>query len=124
MPGTENLKIDTLDSASGAKILKLDGPLTLQSLFDFQEVVRSENTKPIILDLTGVPYMDSAGLGSVIGSYAGCQRTGRGFAISGISDRVNVLFTMTQVNGLLPCFDSLEAAEKSLEKPTGKPAVA
>ncbi len=117
MPGTESLKIDSLDSPSGAKILKLDGPLTLQSLFDFQQVVRSEKTKPIILDLAGVPYMDSAGLGSVIGAYASCQRTGRQFAITGISDRVNILFKMTQVNGLLPCFDSLEAAEKSLENP-------
>ena len=117
MPGTDPLKIDTLDSTSGAKILTLTGPLTLQSLFDLQEAVRMEKTKPIILDLAGVAYMDSASLGSVIGAYASCQRMGRGFAISGISDRVNVLFKMTQVNGLLPCFDSLEAAEKSLENP-------
>lgn len=119
MPGTEPFKIDVLDTASGATILKLNGPLTLQSLFAFQELVRLEHKKSVILDLSGVAYMDSAGLGSVIGAFANCQRTNRGFAITGISDRINTLFMVAHVNGLLPCFDSLEAAEKSLQRASG-----
>jgi len=115
MPSAEPFKIDTLDATSGARILKLNGPLTLQSLFDFQELVRLEHKKPIILDLTGVAYMDSAGLGSVIGAFVSCQRTDRGFAITGISDRINTLLMVAHVNDFLPCFDSLETAENSLK---------
>ena len=117
MPGTESLTIETLDGTSGARILKVSGPLTLQSLFEFQDVVRQERTKPIILDISGVAYMDSAGLGSVIGAFTSCQRTDRGFAITGISDRIRTLLAVTKVDGFLPCFDTFEAAEMSVEKP-------
>jgi anti-anti-sigma factor len=114
-PSTQPFKIEILDSASGATILKLIGPLTIQTLFDFQHAVREETTKPIILDLSGVAYMDSAGLGCVVSAFTSCQRTHRAFAITGIGDRIQTLFAVTHVDGLLPCFASLEAAEAAVE---------
>ena len=95
--------------------MKLTGPLTLRTLFDFQEAARHEASRAIIIDLAGVPYMDSAGLGSMISVYAACQRTKRGFAIINLPDRIRTLFEMTRVDGLLPCFATLEAAEESLK---------
>ena len=114
IPESQKFKIETRDSASGARILKLIGPLTIQTLFDFQHVVREETTKPLILDLCEVPYMDSAGLGCVVSAYTSCQRNDRSFAMTGISCRIQTLFAVTHVDGLLPCFDSLEAAEASM----------
>jgi anti-anti-sigma factor len=94
--------------------MSLAGQLTLKTLFDFQNAIREEMTKPLILDLEKVEYMDSAGLGSVIGAFSSCQRSGRGFGIVGVSGRIRVLFQVTKVDGLLPCFDSLAAAEASV----------
>ena len=113
--GREEFKIETAHNDSGAYIVKLVGPLTLRTLFDFQAAARQEASRPLIIDLAGVPYMDSAGLGSMISAFATCQRTQRGFAIIGLPDRVRTLFEMTRVDGLLPCFSSLEAAERSLK---------
>jgi len=113
-PAQKNFTIVVLDSASGAKIMRLTGALTLQTLFDFQDVVRGETEKSIIIDLAGVPYMDSAGLGSIVSAYTSCQRTGRGFAVVGLSDRIRTLFQVTHVDGLLPCFASLELAEAAV----------
>ena len=105
-----------MDSASGARILKLTGPLTIQTLFDFQQIVRDETSKPIIVDLSGVAYMDSAGLGCVVSAFTSCQRNQRSFGITGIADRIKTLFEVTHVDGLLPCFDSLEAAEAAVKR--------
>jgi anti-anti-sigma factor len=58
--------------------------------------------------------MDSAGLGALIGIFASCQRTGQNFAISSVPDRVMVLFGMTGVKGLLPCFASIDEAEAAV----------
>lgn len=102
------------DSAKGARIMKLIGPLTLQTLFEFQTVSRQETAKPVIVDISTVPYMDSAGLGSVISLFASCQRTHRGFGITGLSERIRTLFEVTHVDGLLPCFASLEEADSAL----------
>ena len=97
--------------------MKLIGALTLKTLFEFQEAVRQDTTKPLIIDLSGVPYMDSAGLGSVINAFTSCQRSNRAFGVTGVTDRIKTLFEVTQVNGLLPCFDSLELAEASIQNP-------
>jgi hypothetical protein len=43
-----------MDSASGAKIFRLTGPLTIQALFDFQHLVREETAKAIIVDSSNV----------------------------------------------------------------------
>lgn len=95
-------------------MLKLTGPLTLNTLFDFQSISRQDHGNNIVLDLENVPYMDSAGLGAVISLYASCQRTKRGFAIIGISERIRTLFEVTHCDGLLPCHESLDAADKAL----------
>lgn len=110
----EELKIETIEGAKGARILRLTGPLTLRTLFDFQEAARQDHSKPVIIDLSEVPYMDSAGLGSVIGVFTSCQRTNRGFGIIGMSERIRTLFQVTHVDGLLPCFKSLDEAEASV----------
>jgi anti-sigma B factor antagonist len=69
---------------------------------------------PLIVDAERIPYMDSAGLGAIIGIFATCQRTGQKFAISSVPERVQVLFEMTGVQGMLPCFPSIEEAEASV----------
>jgi anti-sigma B factor antagonist len=113
-PAQQEFHIELLDSASGARIMKLIGPLTIQTLFEFQDVSRQETDKPVIIDLAGVPYMDSAGLGSVVSVFTSCQRNGCGFAVIGLSDRIRTLFQITRVDGLLPVFTSLELAEASV----------
>lgn len=114
---SEDLKIEVVDTPRGARILKLTGPLTLKTLFDFQQVSRQEASHPIIVDIGAMPYMDSAGLGSVISVFASCQRTDRGFGIVGVSERIRTLFEVTHCDGLLPCYESIDAAETAIVKP-------
>ncbi|MGC2620585.1 MAG: STAS domain-containing protein, partial [Acidobacteriaceae bacterium] len=50
--------------AAGTRILRVNGPLTLSGLFTFQSALRTDPPAVLILDLTAVPYMDSAGMGA------------------------------------------------------------
>jgi len=113
---SDDLKIELLDSPQGARLIRLSGPLILRTLFEFQDGARKEAEKPVIIDLTEVPYMDSAGLGAVISIFASCQRTNRGFAILGVSQRIRTLFEVTHCDGLLPTFNSLDAADASISR--------
>ena len=112
----DELKIAVRKGASGAAIIHLNGPLTLNTLFEFQDLARKESSPALILDLSAVPYMDSAGLGAVLGVLASCQRHGRGFGVTGVTDRIKTLFTVGRVDGLIPTFDSVETAEARLKK--------
>jgi anti-sigma B factor antagonist len=112
----EELKINAADGQNGAHILRLEGPLTLRTIFDFQTMARQEGNAPIIIDLSGVPYMDSAGLGSILGLFASAQRKRVGFAVAGAADRIVTLFKVTHVEDVLPSYLTVADAEASLAK--------
>ena len=110
----KELKIETETGTSGVRIFRLIGPLTLASVFEFQDLARADHDAATVVDLSGVPYMDSAGLGAILGVMASCQRRSRGFGITGAAERIQTLFRVAGVAGLIPAFDSLENAERQL----------
>lgn len=117
-PAQESFSVDVEESPTGARVLKLNGPLTIRTLFDFQTVSRQAMTQPVIVELTGVPYMDSAGLGCVVSIFTSCQNRGLAFAVCGLSHRLETLFEVTHVSTLLPTFDTLATAEAHIAKST------
>lgn len=99
-------------SAPGTRILILSGPVTLRNLFDLQPELRGGVLPKVsILDLSGVPYMDSAGMGAIINHYVHCQGHGSKFIAVGVSPRVHELFKMTKVDSIIPQAETIEAAE-------------
>jgi anti-sigma B factor antagonist len=98
----------------GTMVLKLVGPLTLSTIFGFQNELRSMTPQVLILDFSETPYMDSAGLGLVMNSYVSAQDHGRKLLLAGVNERVSELFKMTRVQGVLVSFATVEAAEASL----------
>ena len=111
MTPSQSFHIEAIDSPSGAKIFKLSGALTIQTLFDFQQMVREETAKPIIVDISQVPYMDSAGLGVIMNYFVAAQGAGRKFFLTGVNDRVRALLEMTKVDSVLRIYDSVEMAQ-------------
>ena len=99
---------------SGVTVIRLRGPVTMKDIFEFQESARSQAGGPILIDLEQVPYIDSAGLGALLGVMASCERDGRRFGITGACDRVRTLFQVTRVDTLIPSFDSVATAEAQL----------
>jgi len=103
-------------------VLELSGPLTLSTLFDLQSILREPGYGDTIIDLSGVPFIDSAGLGTILSHWAHTQRAGDKFAVVGASERVQVLFKITKVESLLPMFATAEEGERSFATATGSAA--
>jgi anti-sigma B factor antagonist len=106
-----DLEIEISQLPSG-RLIHLRGPVTMSFLFELQEAVR-QGEGDLIIDLSEVPYMDSAGLGAILGAYASCQRTHRKFALVAVSDRILTLLKVAGVDRILPQFANLDAAEAS-----------
>jgi anti-sigma B factor antagonist len=97
---------------AGTRVFCLTGPLTLRNLFEFQTELRSSTPPPLtVIDLTGVPYMDSAGMGLVMNHYVRCQTNGTKLVVAGANNRVLDLFKVTKVDTVLPLVPTVEAAE-------------
>ena len=107
------LKIDREEGkAPGTLILRLAGPLTLRNIFDLQAQLRNAKATPVtILDLTEVPYMDSAGMGVVGNYHVHCQNLGGRLIAVGVSQRIMELFKITKVDSVIRMTSTLEEAE-------------
>jgi anti-anti-sigma factor len=111
----ETLQIDSSAGAkNGEQIVRLAGVLTIHTLFNFQSAIRTETAAALILDFSGVSYVDSAGLGAIVGAMLSYQKAGRKLLLAGANERVTALMDMTNVRKLLPSFASVELAEASL----------
>jgi len=106
----------------GAIIFRLSGPFTardmhgalspneLRSTFEAEECDAPHALH--ILDLTEVPYMDSAGLGLIVSHYVRCQGRGVRLVAAGVSARVLQLLEMTKVDGFLPRVATVDEADR------------
>jgi len=99
------------ESDPGIRVLKLRGPFTLNAVFEFQAAVRQPADALTILDLSDVPYMDSAALGSLLGLHVSCQTHKRGYAVVGASERLKTLFRVSGVQSLLILAESIDHAK-------------
>ncbi|HMK23151.1 MAG TPA: STAS domain-containing protein, partial [Terriglobales bacterium] len=66
----ERLRVERMFSDEGTSgVLRLQGPLVSENVPDFHNAIRREQVPTVILDMSGVPYVDSAGLGSLVSAY-------------------------------------------------------
>ena len=114
-PMTDPLVIDRSNSYPSQEVPVLNGPLTASNSATFQNAMRREDpAETIILDLSEVPYIDSAGLGLLVTAYVTRQKSGRKMVLSGINPRVQRLFEITKVASLFLTFSSPEEAIAAL----------
>ena len=93
----EPLQIEDLAVQDGKRVLRLAGPLIISNLFEFQSLVRANVSPRLILDFTSVPYVDSAGIGALVGAYVSHQKEGRALILVGVNDRVHNALQVTRV---------------------------
>jgi len=103
----EPLTIQDLSTADHTRVLKLAGPLTISTLFEFQNLVRADSSPKLILDFTNVPYVDSAGVGALVGAYVRHQKEGHSVTLAGVNDRVRGTLKVTQVEKFFNYIDSV-----------------
>jgi anti-anti-sigma factor len=96
------------------RILLLRGPLTLETSRHFERVVGSESAETMILDLANVPYIDSAGLGSLVSVNVSHHKTGRCLVLTAVTPRVAKVLEITKVKELFMTFPTTWEAVEAL----------
>ena len=105
----------------GTVIFRLTGPFTARDMHASLSPSALRNTfEPEeeggqdalhILDLTEVPYMDSAGLGMIVSHYVRCRGRGVRLVAVGVSSRVGQLLELTKTDKFFPRFGTVEEAD-------------
>ncbi len=107
----ERLRVERLFGDGGASgVLRVSGPLVSESVADFHNAIRRENVPTVILDMSGVPYIDSAGLGSLVSAQVSRQKSGQRMVLIGLNARIAHLLEITRMTHLFLMFPDLEDA--------------
>ena len=108
---SDNLTVTPIEGTDpNQHVYALEGPVTLGNLFTLQEALNSP-APVLILDLTGVPYIDSSGVGALVRSVVLRKKLGHRLVLTAPNASVRKLFSLTNVGSLLETYPSLEEAK-------------
>ena len=100
-------------------ILDLKGKMTLgegdELLKDKINSLIHQGQKKLLLNLEGVPYLDSAGLGEIVRTYTTVSRQGGNLKLVNLTKRITDLLSITKLLTVFETFDSEAEALKSFQ---------
>ncbi|HSL20743.1 MAG TPA: STAS domain-containing protein [Vicinamibacterales bacterium] len=98
-------------------VLDLKGKMTLgegdELLKDKINSLLQQDRKRIVLNLEGVPYIDSAGLGEIVRTYTTVSRQGGKLKLVNLTKRITDLLSITKLLTVFETFDSEQDAIRS-----------
>ena len=113
---------------NSAAVVSARGRITLgeasQTLRNTIEQLCSEGTSNVVLNLAGVTFIDSAGLGVLTMGYSKAKAAGGRLKLSAAQPRVIDALEMTRLTRMFPLYENTEAALASFtsaEQETGAP---
>ncbi len=106
------LKMDTL-LADGVTIVACSGKIIFgEESSGLRESLKDllMNTKRIVLNLSGVTYIDSGGLGTLVGVYSSARAAGADIKLTGLGQRLRDLLAITKLSTVFEVYDTEQQA--------------
>jgi anti-anti-sigma factor len=101
-------------TAPDTRVMKLAGSLTLSCCYAFQDQLRADNSRCLILDMTEVKFVDSSGIGCLVNGYIAHHMAGGRLVLAGVNKRIRETLEETRVQQFFTLYDTVEQAEKEL----------
>ena len=112
------LNIET-QQTDGVTVLTLSGRVTLgdesNKLRSRIKELLAQGDKRLVLDLAGVSYIDSAGLGTLVAAYTSARNEGGDIRLANVTARFHELLNITKLVTIFNVHDSVEDALKSFK---------
>jgi len=106
-----HLDLEKQAGSNGSQsVMRLNGKLSLETVHNFMQTMRPEPAAHLILDLGGVSFLDSAGVGALVQLFVHRRSKGQIFALTGLSRQSSAVIQVAGLNKLLPIHASVEEA--------------
>ena len=101
----------------GVVVLDLTGKLTIgegdELLKERISNLVQQGHRNLLLNLEGVPYIDSAGLGEIVRTYTTVSRQGGKLKLVNLTTRITALLAITKLLTVFETYESQDEAVKS-----------
>ncbi len=99
---------------SGTAVVTISGRLSMggetERLDATVKGLLLKDTKKFVLDITGLEYLDSSGIGMVVSCLTNVKKAGGELCVAGANPRIKRIFNMTGVESMMPMFATLTEA--------------
>jgi anti-sigma B factor antagonist len=108
---TAQLKLVKVLGADGnSLVIRFNGKLSLETVHKFIQSLRPEAAARLILDMSDVSFLDSAGVRVMAQLFVHRRSAGPGFALAGLTKQADAVIHVAGLAKLLPIHTSVEAA--------------
>jgi anti-sigma B factor antagonist len=110
-----NIAVD--EARPGTAVLRLEGRLDLVSAAPLREaVVRvvAEGSPRVVVDLSGIAFMDSSGVGALVAGLKHARQAGGELRIAGAGEPVLTVLSLTTLDRVLRPYADVGAALQGL----------
>jgi anti-anti-sigma factor len=105
------LELEKLPSSSETlSVYQATGKLSLETVNEFIPRMRADGANYIILDMSGITFLDSAGVGALVSLFVSRRGQGKAFALAGLVPQAIAVVTVAGLHNLLPIYKSVEDA--------------
>jgi anti-sigma B factor antagonist len=107
-------------TSSGVTILDVAGRMTIEALHDMPLTVKvrrllQDGRAHILVNLEGVPYLDTTGISDLVGAYVVTRRQGGSLKLLHLTARVRMVLTVTRLLTVLEAYEDEADAIGSFE---------
>jgi anti-sigma B factor antagonist len=105
------LDVEKLPSSTEAlTIYTANGKLSIETVNEFLPKIRAEASQRVILDLSGVSFLDSAGVGALVSLFVSRRNQGKEFGLAALQAQASAVVTVAGLQNLLPIYKTVEDA--------------
>jgi anti-sigma B factor antagonist len=105
------IEIDKLPGGTDAlAVFRPRGKLNLETVNEFIQTLRPEPAQHLILDMGGVTFLDSAGVGALVSLFVNRRNHSKTFALARLAPQSTAVVTVAGLQNLLPIHKTLEDA--------------
>lgn len=111
------LAMTVREAAPGARIIDVEGEITAmaeEALANAYTEAATPDTKTVILNLEGLDYMNSGGIGLLVTMLIRANRAGRQLMAYGLNDHYKQIFSLTRLDEAISILDDEEAARAAV----------
>ena len=106
-----HLDLAKLPESNGNQIvMRLDGKLSLETVHNFIQTLRPEPVDHLILDMSGVSFLDSAGVGALVQLFVHRRSKGQSFTLTGLTKQGSAVVQVAGLTKLLPIYGTVADA--------------
>jgi anti-sigma B factor antagonist len=118
-PPADSLDVVTHDDGS-LRVVRLSGSAGTEQVAEMERQLRdlAEWPGPLVLDLSGLRFVNSAGLGAMIAAHRRCRECGGTFCVAGPQEGVANILHITHLDRLFSTHPDVESARRALAPPS------